>query len=238
MNEILQNDIKKYAKLKLKKYRDEYNLFVAEGLHIVNEAINKKIVKVILLERKYKNKIKFDNCFGVKESIIEKISDSKNPQGIIAICEKIKYDSKKDFKKTLVLNNISDPGNLGTLIRSAKSFNFDRVVFKGVDLYNPKVVRSSKGAMFSIPCFNIESEEQFLKNKKNVFGAMISKDSKKYYKIEYPENLFLVLGNETRGIDKNIQKYITKNIFIPINFESLNVSVAGSILMNHINNKK
>lgn len=228
--------IKKRAKLQQKKYRDKDNLFICEGFHLVEEALKKNIVLEIFADKEFAKKIDFENLFLVTKEQIKKLSTTTQPQAIVAICKKFEIESSD--KKILFLNNISDPGNLGTLIRSALAFNFDKVIIQGVDLYNPKVIRSSQGAIFHINCTNINKPSLFLENKKNVYGAIVDKKAQEFDAINYPDSFVIVLGNEANGIDKKLYPYIETKIYIPINFESLNVACAGSIIMSYIFLKK
>lgn len=234
-NYVSKELLKKRAKLKLKKYRDSENLFICEGYHLVLEALCKNIVLEIFLSSKFEKKINFPKIFLISESQLKKISSTNNPQGIIAICKKFEISSKD--QKILFLNKISDPGNLGTLIRSALAFNFDSVVVEGVDLYNSKTIRASQGAFFHIKCTNILNAKSYLEDKENIYGALLDKNAKIYNQINYQKKLVLILGNEALGIDKNLYSLIDTKIYIPINFESLNIASAGAIIMSEIAKK-
>ncbi|MBX4209884.1 MAG: RNA methyltransferase, partial [Mollicutes bacterium PWAP] len=207
---------------------DKEGLFILEGYNLFNEIKNSNLI-VDILENKEDTKYTFCN-----EGEIKKISDSKNPQKIIVICKKPLV--KKIGKKVLYLDFLQDPGNVGTLIRSAVAFGFTDVVIEGVDPFNPKVVRSSLGSIFKINIIKINKDidkKNIFKNKM-VLGTHLSKDSINYNEFNFPEELILIIGNESNGINENIFKYVDHNIIIPIEFESLNAAVAGSIIMNKI----
>ncbi|MGL5522277.1 MAG: TrmH family RNA methyltransferase [Metamycoplasmataceae bacterium] len=229
------NQIKELIKLKQKKYRDLTNTFLIEGFHLVEEALKNNLLIEVYAIEEYQD---FKNCFLVSEETIKKLSTTTTPQKIIGLCKKPLY-SIPAKGKILLLNNINDPGNLGTLIRTAKAFSFDAVIVEGVDLYNSKVIRSSQGALFSFNCINIKSSYDYLASHKSFisYGAVLDKTSKEYDQAEINSNFILVLGNEANGIDKNIFPLLNHKIYIPIDFESLNVAQAGAILINHFSRK-
>ena len=147
----MDNDrVKKYIKLKQKKYRDKYNEFIVEGEHLVDEAIKMNIAKEIIAEAH--EKVDFDgNTISLSYDIMKKISTMDTPPKIMALCDKL-VPKKKIGDRILILDNIQDPGNLGTIIRSAVAFNVDTVILSSdtVDLYNPKVIRSTQGMLFKL----------------------------------------------------------------------------------------
>ena len=133
--------IKNICKLKEKKYRQQEKKFIIEGYHLVEEAKKAKVLKELLV-LKYEENYKDINQIIVNEKIIEKISSTKNPQNIIGICEIVSNNTIKG-NKILLLDNINDPGNMGTLIRSSLGFDIDTIIVSEdcVDIYNEKVVR-------------------------------------------------------------------------------------------------
>ena len=177
------NRIVMYSKLKDKKYRDEYNLFILENYKLIVEAIKRgeDIESIIILDEnqdKFQSVIKVANekIIIVNKQIFSKLSDTITSQGIIAI---IKIKEQKSLSslegKTLVLDRLQDAGNVGTLLRSCLGFGFNNVVLiDSVDIYNPKVIRSSGGSMFSLN-FTKTSEKELLfelkKQKNAVFAA-------------------------------------------------------------------
>ena len=152
----LQNQsIKDIAKLKEKKYRDMTGLFIVEGEHLVKMAKEASNLETILVDEnqleKYLDLIDEDTTIIVNEAIVNKLSYTKSPQGIIGIVKKQeKY--VQGLNKVLVLDNLQDPGNVGTLLRSALAFNYDQIFISdsSVDIYNDKVIRSSQGAVFKL----------------------------------------------------------------------------------------
>lgn len=238
MNLLSKNELARYKKLLQKKYRILNKEFIVEGYHLVEEAIKANVVKLIITSNENIN-LKSQNIKFTTFDDISKLSSTKNPQDVIAICAFLK--SKKERNSVLVLNNINDPGNLGTLIRTACAFNFDDVIVQGVDIYNPKTLRASQGAIFKVNVFNVSDLEEYLLNLKRnqyqLIGSILDKNAKTCENIQIKEKNVLILGNEANGIDNNIIKMIDEKVYIPINFESLNVAVAGGILMEKIKNK-
>ena len=229
---LTKNEVIEYKKLLQKKYRYETGTYIIEGKHLVEEALKTNIVKTIISTEKLYD---FEETLFCRESEIGKLSTTSTPQNVIAICRMTK--PKKLGNNVLFLNKINDPGNLGTLIRTAKAFGYDDVVFEGVDMYNPKVLRSAQGAIFSSNCFNVENSVNWIKEQKEkgyfIYGALLSKDSKPFNQVEKHERNIVVLGNEATGIEFPVEKLLDEKIYIPIKYESLNVAIAGGIILNY-----
>ena len=243
MKEInsLNNEYIKYLlKLKDKKFRNQEKKFLIEGYHLVNEAYKAKILKEILITE---DKDCYNDVSKIKvnEAIIKKLSTTVNPQNILGVCE-ITLGKEISGTKFLLLDNINDPGNLGTLIRSSLGFSIDTIVLgmDCVDVFNEKVIRASQGSIFKI---NI-----LIDDLKNVISKLKEKNIKVYgtsleasqflQKIDKSPKYAIILGNEANGVKKELLKMTDQNIKIEINneLESLNVAVAGSILMYYFNN--
>lgn len=226
ISSLSNEKIKNIAKLNEKKYRDQTGLFIVEGPHLVNEA---KMLD--LLEEVYSI-----NGEGINVSIdvMKKICNTDTPTSIIGICRKL--NKEEITNRILILDRIQDPGNMGTLIRSAVSFGFDTIVLsKGcVDIYNPKVVRSSQGALFKVNIIYADIIEFISKLEEyDVYGTSLV-NGIPLQNIKPKEKMAIILGNEGQGVDKEILKN-NKNIFIEMkNMESLNVSIAGSIIMYNL----
>lgn len=230
---LTNEKIKEYTKLNQAKYREEKGLFIVEGPHLVEEA--KKIG--VLLEV-----ITSDpNVVGtlVNEAVMKKISNTVHPVKVLGICKMIKKNEIKE--RVLVLDTISDPTNLGTLLRSAVAFGFDTVFLSNgcVDCYNDKVIRGSQGAIFKVNILKGDLLDFLSKIKKThqILGTNV-RVGEDVSKVEIKPNLAVILGNEARGMCEEANKYTDKNLYIKMfNTESLNVSVAGSILMYEISKK-
>ena len=235
----LQNSkIKELAKLKTTKYRKLNKKYLIEGEHLVKEASKAgQLVELILL-----NNIKLDidvpTIYTTKE-ILNYLSDLTTPPNIIGICKIEKTD--KIGNKILCLDNISDPGNLGTLIRSALAFNFDTVILSedSVDLYNSKVLRGTQGMHFhlNIGTKNLDKSLTAIKEQQIPIYSTSVNEGVNLKKLEPTDKVCIILGNEGLGVKPELLKYCDKNIIIKTNpaCESLNVGVAGSIIMYQLN---
>ena len=228
----VQNErIKNYAKLNEKKYRDESNLFIIEGLHLVEEAKKYNIIKEIITTN--------PNIEGtlVSEDVMKKITNQKSVVEVCAICNKL--DNRNITDKILILDNIQDPGNIGTLIRTAVSFNFNTIVMENcADIYSSKVLRATQGAIFKLNIINANILD-FMNTLKDykIYGTSL-KNGLPLKQIEKSPKLAIILGNEGNGVRNEILDKTDKNIFIEIeNMESLNVGIAGGILMYELGGK-
>lgn len=220
--------IKMYSKLIQKKYRDEMNMFIIEGHHLVEEAKKHNIIVEVLTSD--------DSIEGtyVSQDIINKLSTTQTPQKVIAICNKI--ESKELGNKVLVLDNVQDPGNVGTLIRSALSFWFDSVVVSGCDIYNSKVIRSSQGAFFHINTIWTEDISDYFEGYQ-LIGTLLDKSAKKIQDVKFENKFMLIMGNEGKGLSESTINKLDEKTYIDVNFESLNVAIAGSIFMYELSKK-
>ena len=235
--------IKEYIKLKEKKYRKINNLFIIEGEHLVREAYKKGVLKELILLDGTTLDIDVDTIYVTKE-IINKITDLETSPNILGVCKMINND-KLVGNKYLILDNIQDPGNLGTIIRSAKAFNIDTIILSKdtVDLYNPKVVRATQGIMFHINIVITDIEYVMNDLKKNgikVFGTDVNggMTPSSISSID-KEKFALVMGNEGSGVKEEIKDLCDENLYIKMNneVESLNVAVATSIILYEFNRR-
>lgn len=233
----VNNDkIKELVKLKEKKYRDNNNLFFIEGKDIVDEAYKNSLIKELYILEGTEVNLNIPFTY-VSYDVMKKISNMESISKYYAVCYK-----KKELNvgnKIIILDNIQDPGNLGTIIRSAVAFNFDTVVISKdtVDLYNPKVVRSTKGMLFNINII-VRDLEQFINELEDytIYGTDVVNGNNITNEV-IPSKLAIVIGNEGRGVSDNIKKLCNRFIYIDMNnkCESLNASVAASIIMYEVN---
>ena len=233
--------IKKLCKLKEKKYRDMENKFLVEGYHLVMEAYNAKLLNHIILLEGEKVPIYDIDITYVSNEVMKKLSDVVSGSHIIGIVRK--KEDKMVGDRILILDDIQDPGNLGTMIRSAKAFGFDTIILSknSVDLYNPKVVRSTQGMLFyvnilvrDLGCFiNNLKEDNYV-----IYGSDV-RDGINVREEDIPSKLAIVIGNEGNGISDEVSKLCDKNLYIKMSdeVESLNAGVAASILMYEVDNK-
>lgn len=223
--------IKSIKKLNDKKYRDSTNTFLVEGEHLVLEAIKNNLVKYVIVSTDYD--FDYDNKIVVSDKVMRYISNLDNPSGIMAVCNKFSHN--KIGSRILILDDIQNPGNLGTIIRSAVAFNFDTIVLSKntVDLYNSKVIRATQGMLFKTNIIIAELEEfiSSLNGYKIIGTDVVSGVNIKNFK--NLEKFAIIMGNEGQGISSNIKKLCDSNIYIPMSSdcESLNVGVAASIIM-------
>ncbi len=232
MIESINNEkIKNYAKLNDKKYRMETGLFIAAGHHLVIEALKKGIVKEILLLNGEDNI--YGNVTYVTEEILKKVSNLTNNPKVLAIC----YIKENDEVKgnVIILDDIKDPGNLGTIIRTSVAFNYETIILSKtcVDIYNPKVVRASEGMLFNLNIRINDLEEEIAELKcagYKIFGTDVVGGEKPYYE---KDKHALIIGSEAKGMSDNIKKLCDKKLYISMNkkCESLNAGVSASILM-------
>lgn len=242
--------IKHIKKLKEKKYRDEYGEFIVEGSKMINEAINEnaKIKYIIVCDDcKTENSIEQDElyeiakheCIYVSKKIFDTITDVQTPQGIMAVVEKPeKNDERIDYKTNLflILDNISDPGNMGTILRTADSLNMKQIIVSPgtADCYNSKVVRSTMGAIFRVKVIKRDLEKVIKELKKHdikIFATDLKTD-KTIYDVDYNKTA-VIIGNEANGVSENILNLADEKIKIPMpgKTESLNAAVATGIIM-------
>lgn len=228
--------IKYLNKLRKNKYIYEENKFIIEGKHLVEEAYNSGI----LLET-YST---YDCNYGVintivSDNVMSAISYLPSKPDVIGVCKLIE-ENNNFGNRIIILDNVQDPGNVGTIIRSAKAFNFDTVVLSldSVNKYNEKLIRASQGMFFktNIVTKDLKYFIPYIKNEGyNVYGTDVV-NGVKVNSIN-DSKIAVVMGNEGTGITLDIKKLLDKNIYIDINSkcESLNVSVAASIIMYEIN---
>lgn len=249
--------IKHIKKLKDKKERDLSNEYMIEGIKLIKEAIqeNAKIKQIIIcddcektesIEKDIMYEIAKQNCIYVTNKVFNTITEVTNPQGILAVIEKQNKEEQIDTNQEIILalDDIQDPGNLGTILRTADSIGLTQIlVSKGTaDCYNPKVVRSTMGAIFRVKIIECENLEKTLKEmKKHKYEITVTslQTENSIYDINYNKKV-VVIGNEANGVRKEIQDMADKKIKIPMlgKTESLNASVAtGIILYEYVRQK-
>ena len=245
-NEIIKN----IRKLKEKKYRDANNEYLIEGIKLIKEAVEEKAkIKLIVvceesiedgdIDQKLLYEIAKYDCIYVNKKVFSILTDVQNPQGILAVIEKKNNEENINYKEDIivVLDGIQDPGNLGTILRTIDSVGLSQVIVskETADSYNPKVVRSTMGAIFRVNVIESEDLLQTLKNlKKHKYKIMATslETNNSIYDVEY-NKIVIVIGNEANGVSKNVLEYADEKIKIPMlgKTESLNASVATSIIL-------
>ena len=231
-----QNDkIKEVVKLSNTKYAKEKRLFKIEGFHALEMALKNDAVKWVFTTKEIKGINKEISQYVISKEIMEQISSAKSPQGVIVICNYLKTKVISS-KKVLCLDNVSDPGNLGTLLRTALAFGYnDVILLGGCSQYNEKVLQSTQGAVFDLNIIN--DYDLSLLYDYEILATEI-KGSVNLTQVVPNEKHVLVLGNEAHGVSEEILKIADKRIRIDIqNIESLNVAIAGAIAMYSFSNK-
>ena len=252
MEEItsIKNDKVKYLrKLYQKKYRKERSQFILEGLRLIRGAYKSGAdLESIFLTSDYFNQHKSEaflinneeKLIFVSDSLISEIADTANPQEVIAIVNEPQTKKEEVLSKEyiLVLDQIQDPGNMGTIIRTAAAAGFQSIIIsKGsVDVFNLKVLRSTVGAIYSIPFIKDvdqkELKELLTSKDKNIYAADLNTDQQ-YNQINYNKPLALIIGNEGSGIRRGLLNIADQKVKIPLkgNIESLNAGVAAGVIM-------
>ena len=226
--------IKNLAKLLNKKYRDETGMFLVEGEHLVIEAKRAGSLMEVIKCEDYEMDFDVTTTI-VTYDVIKKLSNTLNPQKVIGVCKKL--DNKDIGNKVLILEDIQDPGNLGTIIRSSVAFGVDTIVVSNntVDMYNDKVLRSSEGMIFHIDIVKMDVNECIDKLHSEgyeIYGTKVDGGTD-LREITVGDKYAVVMGNEGAGVSEFTLDKCDKYIYIPMNSdcESLNVGVATSIIL-------
>lgn len=231
---IHNDNVKYWVSLKNKKIRDKERKFIVEGDHLIEEARKNNLIEYII------SCVDENADFYVTKEIMEKISSQKSISYNAAVVKFIPDDSVNG--NVIILDNLQDPGNLGTIIRSSVAFNIDTIIISdtSVDLYNPKVVRSTEGMIFNLNIIrrNLEGIIPVLKNLGyKIVGTDVNEgiDVRNISK----ENVAIIIGNEGNGMSENVKEMCDEFINIKINksCESLNAGVAASIIMYEVSHE-
>ena len=231
---IENSKIKDINKLKIKKERDKQGLFLIEGKHLIKEANKYHLLKKVLVDESYTLEEEVDaEVMTCSSKVMKFLSELDTPSKVIGVCKKSLGELKGN--RILLLDNIQDPGNLGTIIRSSLAFNVDTIVLSKdtVDLYNPKVVRATQGMLFKQniivsdlrECLNFL--EDYTKYATKVDGG------ENLDNIKFEDKVAIVMGNEGNGVSNGVLSLCDKYLYIKMNssVESLNVAVAASIIL-------
>lgn len=219
--------------------------FIVEGYHLVNEASKTNLLEAIIsTDEKELKKINNVKRYLVNDAIINKIATTKNPQNILGIVKMLDHNItnllpiiKGNKTKLIMLDDVNDPGNLGTIIRTAAGLGYDGIIMSPntVDLYNEKVIRSTQGVMFKIPIIkaNLQEVIKLLKKEKVFCIGTALTNAKDVKHITKKDKFAICLGNEAKGISKEVLDNMDENVKIAMNndVESLNVSIAAGIIM-------
>jgi len=252
-----ENEKIKYTKSLLKsKNRHIENKYIVEGYRIITQALDiNASIDYVVFNDDFSNKKEFINITEILKSkripvykttnkLFKDLVDTENTQGILAVINSkeniLENELNDETKFVLILDRIQDPGNMGTIIRTADAAGVDLIIaLKGsVDIYNPKVIRSTMGSIFNMKVINSDEENtiEILKNKRfNIVSSYLDTDNY-YNNVEYGDKVALVIGNEANGISNGIIKKSNILVKIPIygSAESLNAAISSGILMYEI----
>ena len=258
MKEIISsssNNTLKYIKsLQMKKARDEYGKFLIEGEKLFWEALDYNVpISMVLISQSYAESSKHQEYAAAltgrniplhyaDDRVFKGVCETDTPQGIIAVAEKLKYDIdsiiSKDKLSLILLHELRDPGNLGTIIRTADACGLDAVaISKGsADLYNGKTIRATMGSLFHIPVIQGVDTAEIIDKLKQRGVVTIGADphsSINCTELPYQMKSAIIIGNESQGISSEIKEMLDINTTIPMpgRAESLNAGIAASILM-------
>lgn len=235
---ISKNQLKTITSLSQKKYRQKYNLFIAEGVKVVHELLNSSFeVDTLFATEDFKTTITSDKVIRISDAELQKISKLKSPNRVLGL---FKIPEEKELQKdglTIVLDAINDPGNLGTVIRLCDWFGVIQLICSKdtVDCYNQKVVQASMGSLTRVSIKYLDLENYVKETNLPTFIADM--DGENVYKSELPKEAILIMGNEANGVSDAIKKLIKNKISIPRfgetqETESLNVATATAILLS------
>ena len=232
---ITNNELKRIKSLNFKKYRDKFSLFIAEGYKTVNELYHSEIIIDEIYSTTNFEKI---NSKIISELEMKKISFLKNPSKVLGVF-KIPKNKENNFGELILcLDNVSDPGNLGSIIRLCDWFSVKSILCSNntVDCYNPKVIQSSMGSISRVSCHYFNILDILKKSDRKIYGAFLN-NSSSIYSTDFDKKSIIVIGNESTGISNELSKLIENRITIP-RFndskypESLNINSAVSIILS------
>ena len=237
--------------LKIKKNRDKEGLFIAEGLRFIQEIPRDWAVETYAVSDSFAKENDLSpyaekaELLCLPDALFAAVCDTENPQGILAVCKKLTWDTHTVFSKKspflLLAEELNDPGNLGTVIRTADACGADAVFLsKGsVDLYNPKVLRSTMGSIFHVPVFqnaDLPALSQKLKVQRIPLYAAHLKGDRFPYTLPLQDACAFLIGNEARGLSEEVASLCDSWVKIPMpgQAESLNASVAAGVLLYEV----
>ncbi len=233
-------NVKRWCKLKSKKYRDKEGCFLIEGEHLVLEAIKQNVALEVILDSEEIFPIDITKYYVTKE-IMRKITSLETPPAMLAVAKKI--PEKPYGKKLLLIDSLQDPGNLGTIIRTSVAFNIDTIVLgeNTVDLYNEKVLRATQGLIFHINIIKRDLNvfiDELKDNGYMVIGTNVNYGSD-IQELNLHDKYAFIMGNEGNGVNKAILDKCNNYVYIPTSdaCESLNVAVATGIILYELDKK-
>ena len=235
-------------KLKQKKYREQSGMFLSEGYRNVMDSIHKKQPRMLVVEHGFTEPVptlENTDIYCVSDAILKEICDTKTPQGIVAVFD-IPKEKEISASSVLLLNGVSDPGNLGTILRTALASGFTDIIMDEncADVFAPKVVRSAMSAIFSLNLIRVkklaDSISMLQEKGYTVYGAALTETAKSIYETSFSDKTAIMLGSEANGICDELLTTLNEVYIIPMDsgIESLNVAVAGGISMYEVLRRK
>ena len=227
--------IKQIRSLSDKKFRDEFNLYVAEGVKMVSEAISsgQKIYAIVGTEKGLGQVSLQDfRVEQVSDDVFKSISSEVSPQGVLAVIEKPTEFFSAPLSSCIFLDGVSDPSNVGAVIRTAAASGYNQIyLVDTADPYGPKAVRASMSGIFKVKTYSVSREEFVAKNKLPIVVADMNGEN--VFTADIKGDICIVIGNEGRGISDFMRAHAQKTVSIPMQneMESLNASVSAGILM-------
>lgn len=240
INSTTNNLVKETAKLAQKKYRNEKKLFLIEGQKAVEEAFSLGIEfeNVFVLKEKAEKYSQFNQKILTNEAVLKKISTTETAPEIVATAKQIAF-SQKDIiskNKIILLENIKDSGNLGTILRTCTALGVEAIILTGetVDIYNPKTIRAAVGNLFKIPFLSVKSAaevKKILPGHKFYATVVATAEAKNIIGLKLPQKAVIMFGSEADGLSSDAIKICDVKITIPMSktVESLNLSTAATI---------
>lgn len=234
INSVQNTRIKEWAKLLQKKYRDKTGLFIVEEEHLIQEAIAADCIDVILCLREKSASFIGQPVIIASKEVLDKLSSNVSGCTCLAICRKKRI--RRDSDRIVILDRVQDPGNVGTILRTALSFGYDRVILSKdcCDIYNEKCIRSTQGALFSLDIERADLTEAIAALKADGYTIIATalESSTPLQNMRSAKKLAVIFGNEGQGICSEVLQQADYNCRIEMSgFESLNVAVASGIVM-------
>lgn len=236
-------ELKKYHK---RKYREQDGKYLLEGFHLIEEAQKAEVsLEAVLFtdrgEREWQGwlgNFPTDSLYHVSEEVMKALSDLPSPQGILAVARMAETEQTDYSGGWLLLDDVQDPGNVGTMIRTADAAGLRGVIVGSgtADIYSTKVLRSMQGSNYHLPVISLDLNEaisRFQALGTPVYGTELNPKAVSYEQLDKQKNFALLMGNEGNGVNKALLEKTNKNVYIPIHgqAESLNVAIAAGILM-------
>ena len=235
---ISKNQLKLITSLSQKKYRQKHNLFIAEGVKVLNELLNSTFeIEILFCTDDFETTISEKKVVRISETELKKVSTLKSPNKALGIFKIPEEKVVQNSGLTIALDAINDPGNLGTIIRLCDWFGVTQLMCSKdtVDCYNQKVVQASMGSLTRVSIHYTDLENYITKSNLDTFIADM--DGKNVYKTKLPKEGILIMGNEANGVSEKIKALLQYKITIPRfgetqETESLNVATATAILLS------